>query len=108
MGAVAKKSTNIAFWLTAIPGLLIGMPSLGYLYLGKTNRGYFFLGFSVALWYLLVVYFLGPWNLSAFVGLGIAVLWSVGSVAGIYDIRNQIRKAEKKQVVSNIEHVIRP
>jgi hypothetical protein len=88
---------NLAFWLTAIPGL-IGIFGLGHFYIRERRRGYLFLSLTIVLVLLVSVALLAPSYMPPLLAApGIPTIWAVGWIASMWDIHN-LTKTEKLEV----------
>ena len=76
--------------LAAIPGAF-GLFGLGHLYLGSYRRGFAFLGYSLMLYFLLAMSFNLTFS-SSVLWVALPVLWFVGWVAGMYDVRKEAKR----------------
>jgi hypothetical protein len=102
-----KRKYGVAFWLTAIPGL-IGVFGLGHLYIGEKLRAYAFLCVTALLVALVLWAFLAPATLPALVGAPIMpAIWFLGWVAAMYDIRKaplrrlrEVASVERSRVIT--------
>ncbi len=92
------KNNNVAFLLTAIPGLL-GLFGLGHLYLGARKRGYEFLAVTAALYMIVVLGLLFPELVPALVmAPGLPAGWAIGYLVALYDVRKIAKRSQKEEV----------
>jgi hypothetical protein len=97
---------GLAFWLTAIPGL-VGIFGLGHFYVHERRRGYAFLSVTAVLAVLVSIAFLAPAYLPPLLGApGMPAIWFGGWVASMWDIRNLMKRGKIAERVPRLEQQV--
>ncbi|MCL4436725.1 MAG: hypothetical protein M1503_09640 [Thaumarchaeota archaeon] len=92
------RENNVAFILTAIPGLL-GLFGLGHLYLGARKRAYVFLAVTAVLYIVVVLGLLYPQFVPALIMAPVLpAAWALGYLAELYDARETARRRQYAEV----------
>jgi hypothetical protein len=92
-----RVNGRIAFWLTAIPGLL-GLFGLGHFYLRKPNPALGFLVYSGILYALLAGILIFP-SASVTLATIAPAMWAIGWLYAMYDTRRIAKKMTAQEAV---------
>ena len=97
-GMMQGKNNDVAFILTAVPGLL-GLFGLGHLYLGARRRAIEFLAVTAVLYVVLVLGLLFPQLIPALIMVPVLpVAWALGYLVELYDARETAKRRQYEEV----------